>query len=86
DYGNGVKLDNLIQIGHNVEIGEHTVIAAQAGIDGAEPTASVAWFDRLSGVFVSLDPEMTKNMRESLGVNTPRPNYWPKCMRLDIPS
>ena len=33
--GEGVKLDNLIQIGHNVEIGEHTVIAAQAGIAGS---------------------------------------------------
>jgi UDP-3-O-[3-hydroxymyristoyl] glucosamine N-acyltransferase len=31
----GVKLDNLIQIAHNVEIGEHTVIAAQAGISGS---------------------------------------------------
>ena len=33
--GNGVKLDNLIQIAHNVEIGEHTVIAAQAGVAGS---------------------------------------------------
>ena len=33
--GNGVKLDNLIQIAHNVEIGEHTVIAAQTGIAGS---------------------------------------------------
>jgi len=31
----GVKLDNQIQIAHNVEIGEHTVIAAQAGIAGS---------------------------------------------------
>jgi UDP-3-O-[3-hydroxymyristoyl] glucosamine N-acyltransferase len=31
----GVKLDNLIQIGHNVEIGENTVIAAEAGIAGS---------------------------------------------------
>ena len=31
----GAKLDNLIQIAHNVEIGEHTVIAAQAGIAGS---------------------------------------------------
>ncbi len=31
----GVKLDNLIQIAHNVEIGENTVIAAQAGISGS---------------------------------------------------
>ena len=28
----GVKLDNLVQVGHNVEIGKNTVIAAQAGI------------------------------------------------------
>ena len=32
---NGVKLDNLIQIAHNVEIGKHTVIAAQTGIAGS---------------------------------------------------
>lgn len=31
----GVKLDNLIQIAHNVEIGEHTAIAAQTGIAGS---------------------------------------------------
>lgn len=31
----GVKLDNLIQIGHNVEIGENTVIAAQTGVAGS---------------------------------------------------
>lgn len=31
----GVKLDNLIMIAHNVEIGEHTVIAAQTGVSGS---------------------------------------------------
>jgi len=31
----GVKLDNLIQIGHNVEIGENTVMAGQTGISGS---------------------------------------------------
>ncbi|MEZ5021365.1 MAG: UDP-3-O-(3-hydroxymyristoyl)glucosamine N-acyltransferase [Bacteroidales bacterium] len=31
----GVKLDNLIQVGHNVEIGENTVIAAQSGLAGS---------------------------------------------------
>ena len=30
----GVKLDNLIQIGHNVEVGENTVSSAQTGIAG----------------------------------------------------
>lgn len=31
----GAKLDNLIQIAHNVEIGENTVIAAQTGVSGS---------------------------------------------------
>jgi len=31
----GVKLDNLIQIAHNVELGANTVIAAQTGISGS---------------------------------------------------
>ena len=31
----GVKLDNLIQVAHNAELGENTVIAAQTGISGS---------------------------------------------------
>lgn len=31
----GTKLDNLIQVGHNVVIGQHTLIAAQTGISGS---------------------------------------------------
>lgn len=31
----GVKIDNLVQIGHNVEVGENTVIAAQTGVAGS---------------------------------------------------
>jgi UDP-3-O-[3-hydroxymyristoyl] glucosamine N-acyltransferase len=36
----GVKLDNQIQIGHNVEIGENTVIAAQTGVAGSTKIGS----------------------------------------------
>jgi UDP-3-O-[3-hydroxymyristoyl] glucosamine N-acyltransferase len=31
----GVKLDNLVHVGHNVKIGAHTVVAAQTGISGS---------------------------------------------------
>lgn len=31
----GVKLDNLVQVAHNVEVGEHSVVAAQSGISGS---------------------------------------------------
>lgn len=33
--GKGCKLDNLVQVAHNVEIGMHTVISAQTGISGS---------------------------------------------------
>lgn len=33
--GDGVKLDNLVQIAHNVRIGEHTAMAGQAGVAGS---------------------------------------------------
>ena len=35
----GVKLDNQIQIAHNVDVGENTVIAAQTGIAGSTKIA-----------------------------------------------
>jgi len=31
----GAKIDNLVQVAHNVEIGEHSVVAAQAGVAGS---------------------------------------------------
>jgi UDP-3-O-[3-hydroxymyristoyl] glucosamine N-acyltransferase len=31
----GVKIDNLVQIAHNVEVGAHTAIAAQTGVSGS---------------------------------------------------
>ncbi len=33
--GNGAKIDNLVQIAHNVQIGEHVVLVAQVGISGS---------------------------------------------------
>jgi UDP-3-O-[3-hydroxymyristoyl] glucosamine N-acyltransferase len=33
--GTGVKMDNLVQIGHNVVVGDHSVIVAQTGISGS---------------------------------------------------
>ncbi len=36
----GVKLDNLIQVAHNVEVGENTVMAAQSGIAGSTKVGS----------------------------------------------
>ncbi len=35
DIAAGVKIDNLVQIAHNVQIGEHSVLAAQTGVSGS---------------------------------------------------
>ena len=40
----GVKLDNLIQVAHNVEIGENTVMSAQVGIAGSTKIGSWCMF------------------------------------------
>ncbi len=43
----GVKLDNLVQIAHNVELGENTVMAAQSGIAGSTTLGGrISWAGR----------------------------------------
>jgi len=42
--GRGTKLDNLIQVAHNVEIGENTVMSAQTGIAGSTKIGSWCMF------------------------------------------
>ena len=46
----GVKLDNLIQIAHNVEIGEHTVMAAQVGVSGSAKIGSNVMIGGQAGI------------------------------------
>jgi len=35
EIGQGVKIDNLVQVAHNVRVGEHSVLAAQTGVSGS---------------------------------------------------
>ena len=46
----GVKLDNLIQVAHNVEIGKHTVMASQVGIAGSAKIGEWCMFGGQVGV------------------------------------
>lgn len=46
----GTKLDNLVQIAHNVEVGENTVIAAQTGIAGSTKIGSGCMFAGQVGI------------------------------------
>ena len=46
----GVKLDNFVQIAHNVEVGENTVISAQSGIAGSSKVGAWCMIGGQSGV------------------------------------
>ncbi len=46
----GAKLDNLIQVAHNVEVGNNTVIAAQAGISGSTKIGNSVMIGGQAGV------------------------------------
>ncbi|MDR1356377.1 MAG: UDP-3-O-(3-hydroxymyristoyl)glucosamine N-acyltransferase [Tannerellaceae bacterium] len=46
----GAKLDNLVQIAHNVEVGENTVMAAQTGISGSVKIGKHCKFGGQSGL------------------------------------
>ncbi len=50
EIGDGVKLDNQIQIGHNVKIGEHTIMAACSGIAGSTVIGKRCVFGGLVGL------------------------------------
>lgn len=48
--GHGVKLDNLIQIGHNCSVGDWTVMAAQAGVAGSAHVGQRCMFGGQVGI------------------------------------
>jgi UDP-3-O-[3-hydroxymyristoyl] glucosamine N-acyltransferase len=48
--GNGVRLDNLIQIAHNVRIGEHTAMAALTGVSGSTVIGKRCMFAGQAGI------------------------------------
>jgi UDP-3-O-[3-hydroxymyristoyl] glucosamine N-acyltransferase len=70
----GVKLDNLIMIGHNVEVDENTVIAAQSGISGSTKVGKNCMFggqvglighiNIASGVKIAAQSGITKDIKE----------------------
>lgn len=73
--GNGVKIDNLCQIAHNVEIGDNTVMAAQCGIAGstkigkncilAGQVGIVGHLTIADGTIIAAQAGVTKSIRKS---------------------
>jgi UDP-3-O-[3-hydroxymyristoyl] glucosamine N-acyltransferase len=81
----GAKLDNLIQIAHNVDIGHHTVIAAQAGISGSTKIGSgvmiggqagiVGHLQIADGARINAQSGVTKSIKSPGGAVTGTPAY-----------
>ena len=71
----GVKLDNLIQIAHNVEIGKNTVMAAQSGVAGSTKLGSNCQIGGQAGIvghihiadrtLIQAQSGMTKSVKKS---------------------
>lgn len=80
----GVKIDNLVQVAHNVEIDQNTVIAAQAGISGSTKIGKQVRIGGQAGIVghlvlgdasqVNAQSGVTKNIKEK-GAVTGSPAY-----------
>ncbi len=62
----GVKIDNLVQIAHNVEVGENTVMSAQVGVAGSAKIGSWCMF----GGQVGISGHVTIGDRTNLGAQS----------------
>ncbi len=73
--GKGTKIDNLVQIGHNVQMGANNIIISQAGIAGSVKTGTnvvlggqtgvVGHIEIASGVMVASRGGISKSMKEA---------------------
>lgn len=66
----GVKLDNLIQVAHNVEIGENTVMAAQGGIAGSTKVGEWCMFGGQVGMAGHISVADHTNVGAQAGINS----------------
>jgi len=77
--GLGTKIDNLVQIGHNVEIGEHTVLAGQVGISGSTRIGSRVTMAGQVGVgdHVTIADDVLLGGQSGVDADITRPGrYW----------
>ncbi len=71
--GRGVKIDNLVHLAHNVEVGDHSVLAAQVGVAGS---SKVGQWVALGGQ-VGLSGHITVGDRTQIGAQAGVPNSVP---------
>lgn len=81
----GAKLDNLIQIAHNVEVGYHTVIAAQTGVSGSTKIGNKVMIGGQVGIVghitiadgsrINAQSGVSKSLKQANSVVTGSPAY-----------
>ncbi len=71
--GEGTKIDNLVQIGHNVTIGRHCVIVSQVGISGSTDIADFVAIGGQAGVVGHVKIAMGAQISAQAGVMTDVP-------------
>ncbi len=71
--GEGAKIDNLVQIGHNVVIGRHAVLAGQAGVSGSSVIGDFAALGGKAGIAGHLTIGAGAQVAAAAGVMTDIP-------------
>lgn len=73
----GSKIDNLCQIAHNVEVGEHNIIAAQTGIAGSSKTGQYVMLGGQVGILghVTLDDQVMVATRGGVSKSLKKGKY-----------
>jgi len=71
--GEGAKIDNLVQIGHNVVIGRHAILVAQSGVSGSSVIGDFAALGGQAGVAGHLKVGAGAQVAAAAGVMTDIP-------------
>ena len=76
--GKGTKVDNLVQIAHNVQIGDHSIIVAQVGIAGSTIIGKFATIGGQAGIagHLKLGDQVTLAAMAGVGEDIPDGETW----------
>ncbi|MCO5067410.1 MAG: UDP-3-O-(3-hydroxymyristoyl)glucosamine N-acyltransferase [Kiritimatiellae bacterium] len=75
--GKGVKIDNLVQIAHNVSVGDHAVLVAQVGVAGSSSIGEKAILAGQVGVagHLTVGPRTVAGAQSGITKDTPAGSY-----------
>jgi UDP-3-O-[3-hydroxymyristoyl] glucosamine N-acyltransferase len=76
--GKGTRIDNLVQIGHNVVVGEHCIIIAQAGVAGSTRIGSYTTIAGQAGIVghLKIGDRVTVGAQSGVTTDIPAGEKW----------